>query len=49
MRCEIASLGQEYTGPFNDLQPERGEANLLAVALDKSRTEKPFQFLDSAR
>jgi hypothetical protein len=34
MRREVARLSQEHTSPFHHFEPERGETNLLAVALD---------------
>jgi hypothetical protein len=49
MRHEIASLGQEYTSAFHHLKSEWGEANLLAVALNKACTQKSFEFLNAAR
>jgi hypothetical protein len=49
MRREIACLGQKHAGPFHDLKPERGEANLLAVTLNKSCTQESFEFLNTAR
>jgi hypothetical protein len=49
MRYEIASLSQKHTGAFDYFKSERGEANLLAVALDKTCTQESFEFLDAAR
>jgi hypothetical protein len=49
MRHEIAGLGQEHAGAFYHFKSERGKANLLAVALDKTCTQESFEFLDAAR